>query len=63
MRKMKEKLMLDENLLKNLFYNTFVRLLMTEQNEMIQDIEAEVHHETYNKDKNSQTRCRSTSRD
>ena len=38
--------MLDQNLLKNLFYNTFVRLLMTEQNEMIQDIEAEVHHET-----------------
>ena len=44
--KIKEKLMLDQNLLKNLLYNTFVLLLMTEQNNMIQDIEAEVHHET-----------------
>ena len=36
--------MLDQNLLKNLLYNTFVFLPMTEQNDMIQDIEAEVHH-------------------
>ena len=46
MMKIKKKLMLDQNLLKNLLYNTFVHLLMTEQNDMIQDIEAEVHHQT-----------------
>ena len=37
--------MLDQNLLKSLLYNTFVLLPMTEQKVMIQDIEAEVHHE------------------
>ena len=46
MMKMKEKLILDQNLLKKLLYNTFVLLLlMIEQNGMIQDIEAEVQHE------------------
>ena len=38
--------MLDQNLLENLLYKTFVLLLMTEQNGMIQDIETEVHHKT-----------------
>ena len=44
--RIKDKLMPDQNLLKNLLYNTFVLLLKTEQNDMIQDIEADVHQET-----------------
>ena len=37
--------MLNQNLLKNLSYNTFVLLLLIEQKDMIPDIEVEVHHE------------------
>ena len=42
MTKIKKKLMLDQNLLGNLLYNTSVLLLMIEQDDMIQDMEAEV---------------------
>ena len=45
MTKAKQKLLLDQNPLKNLLYNTFVLPLMIKQNEMIHDIEVEVHHE------------------
>ena len=41
----KEKLMLVQNLLQNHLYNTFVLPPMIEQNDMIHDIEVEVHHE------------------
>ena len=41
----KKKLMLDQNFLKNHLYNTFVLPLMIEQNDIIRDIEVEVHHE------------------
>ena len=41
----KKKLILDQNLLKNFLYNTFVLLLLIEQKNMIHDIEAEVHNE------------------
>ena len=37
--------MLDQNFLTNHFFNTFALLPMTEQNDMIHDIEVEVHHE------------------
>ena len=37
--------MLAQNLLKNNLYNTFVLPEMIEQNDMINDIEVEVHHE------------------
>ena len=37
--------MLDQNLLRNHMYNTSVLLLMIEQNDMIHDIEVEVHHD------------------
>ena len=63
MMKIKEKLMLDQNLLKNRLYNTFVPLLMTEQKNMIQNIEAEVHQETIIITKTIIPRHRSTSRD
>ena len=43
--KTKEMLVPDQNLLKNLLFNTFVLLQMTELNDMIHDTEAEVHHE------------------
>ena len=59
--KTNEKLMLDQNLLKTFLYNTFVLLPMTEQNDMIQDIEAEVH-DYYKKNNLSHTRYRSTSK-
>ena len=45
MMKTKEMLMLDQNLLKNYSYITFVLPLTTEQNDMIHDFEVEVHHE------------------
>ena len=64
-----KKLMLDENLLTNRLYNTFVLLLLIEK-DMIHDIEAEVHQEImneiinyYNKDNNSHIRYRDPSRD
>ena len=38
--------MLDQNLLKNQLYNTFVLTLMMEQNDMLREIEEEVHHQT-----------------
>ena len=44
MMKTKEMLMLDQNLLKNLLYNTFVPPQTTEQNDMIHDIKVDVHH-------------------
>ena len=44
MMKRKEMLMLDQSLVKNHLYNTFILLQTTEQNEMIHDIEVEVHH-------------------
>ena len=47
MTKAKQKLVLDQNPLKNLLYNTFVLPLMIKQNEMIHDIEVEVHHEIF----------------
>ena len=37
--------MLDQSLLENLLYNTFVLLQKIEQNAMIHDIEVKVHHE------------------
>ena len=40
-----KKLNLDQNLLKNFLYNTFVLLLLIEQKGMRHGIEAEVHHE------------------
>ena len=46
MTKIKEKLMLYRSLLKKLLYSFSVLLRIEEQNDMIQDIEAEVHHET-----------------
>ena len=46
MMKTNEMLMLDQNLHKNHLYNTFVPLLMIEQNTMIPDIEVEVLHAT-----------------
>ena len=45
MMKTKEMLMQDQNLLRNHVYNTFVLPQTTEQNDMILDIEVEVHHE------------------
>ena len=45
MMKTKEMLMLDQNLLRNHLYNTFVLLVMTEQNDMIHNIGVELHHE------------------
>ena len=45
MMKTKEMLMQDQNLLRNQLYNAFVLRQTTEQNEMIHDIEVEVHHE------------------
>ena len=47
MMKTKEKRMLDQNLLKTYLYNTFVLHPMIEQNDMINDIEAEVHYEIF----------------
>ena len=44
--KIKEMLLLDQNLLKNHKFSTFVLPHMTEQNDMIHDIEVEVSHET-----------------
>ena len=41
----KEKYMLDQNLLRNRLYNTFVLPPMIEQNDMSHDIELEVYHE------------------
>ena len=43
--KTKEKLKLDQSLLKNHFYNTFVLLQWIEQNAMMHDTEVEVDHE------------------
>ena len=37
--------MLDQNLLKNLWYSTFVRLQTTEKKDIIHAIEVEVFHE------------------
>ena len=62
MMKRSGMLMLDQNLPKNHLYSTFVLLQMTEQNDMIHDIEVEVVHDSYNKN-HSQNRYRSTSRD
>ena len=42
MLKTNEMLMLDQNLQKNHLYSTFVLLLMTEQKDVIHDIEVEV---------------------
>ena len=44
MMKIHEEHKLDRNLLKSLLDITFVLLPMTEQNDMILDIEVEVHH-------------------
>ena len=43
--KTKEMLMQDQNLLRNHLYHTFVFPQTTEQNDMIHDIEIEVHRE------------------
>ena len=45
MTKTKEKPILDQKILKNHLYNTFVLLQMIEQNVMIHDTEVEVHQE------------------
>ena len=45
MMKTKVMLMLDQNLLRNHLYNTFALLPMAELNDMIPDIEVEVHQE------------------
>ena len=44
MMKTNDMLTLNQNLLRNHLYSTFVRLPMIEQSDMIQDIEIEVHH-------------------
>ena len=46
MMRTKEMLMLDQNFFRNHLYSTFV-LLPTEQNDMINHIKVEVHHEIY----------------
>ena len=57
MIKTKEMLMLDQNLPRNLLYNTFILSQTTEQNDMIDNIEVEVHQKKnyYTKKTDSQT--------
>ena len=58
----KKILMQDQNLLRNHLYHTFVLPQMTEQNNMIHEIEIEVYHGIiiFTVNNNSQNRYRST---
>ena len=60
MMMMNAKLMPYQNCLKKHLYNIFVLLRLIEQNDMIHDMEVEVHHVVNNK---TQNRYRSTARD